>query len=255
MRDPFKIDGQTCISFSGGRSSAYMLWRVLQANDGLPHDAMVCFANTGKEDERTLQFVHECSTQWGIPIRWLEYCENAAGFAHVDFNSASRNGEPFEALIKKKKYLPNAVARFCTSELKIKPIESYVRQSWGEFDMMVGIRADEPRRIAKMAHLHKPLAIAGTSKRDVLGFWKKQPFDLMADESNCDLCFLKGLPQIMSSIRKRPERAVWWARQEVAIGATFAKDRPTYEQMRQNAINQQDAFGYDEEAITCFCGD
>lgn len=55
--DPFKITEPTCISFSGGRTSAYMLWRVLQSNGGLPKEAIVCFANTGKEDEATLQFV------------------------------------------------------------------------------------------------------------------------------------------------------------------------------------------------------
>ncbi len=257
MSDPFKIDGQACISFSGGRSSAYMLWRVLQAHGGqLPSDSVVAFANTGKEDPRTLDFVDECARQWKINIWWVEYADNDVGFRNVARGYASENGEPFAALIEKKKYLPNAVTRFCTSDLKIKPINAMLKHwGWGEYDMLVGIRADEPRRIAKMPHLHKPLAIAGTTKQDVLAFWKEQPFDLMAEDGNCDLCFNKGLHQIMSSIRKRPEKAVWWARQEQQRGATFAKDRPSYEEMRLNAIAQTDMLGYEEEAIACFCGD
>jgi 3'-phosphoadenosine 5'-phosphosulfate sulfotransferase (PAPS reductase)/FAD synthetase len=71
MSDPFKIDSPTCISFSGGRTSAYMLWRVLQANGGLPPDAVVTFANTGKEDEATLRFVQACSDHWEVPITWV----------------------------------------------------------------------------------------------------------------------------------------------------------------------------------------
>jgi hypothetical protein len=260
MSDPFKIDGQACISFSGGRSSAYMLWRILQAHGGkLPPDTAVCFANTGKEDPRTLDFVNACHWKWGVNIHWLEFDDNFAqggdGVKVVDYHSASREGEPYDALTSKKKYLPNAVTRFCTSELKIRPIETFLKRTWGEFDMIVGIRADEPARIAKMPHLHKPLAIAGVIKRDVRTFWSAQPFDLQAEDGNCDLCFLKGLPEIMSAIRKTPGKAVWWAKQETKIGARFAKDRPTYEQMRLNAIAQQDAFGYDEETIACFCGD
>jgi len=256
MSDPFKIDGPTCISFSGGRSSAYMLWRTLQSNDGLPSGSVVCFANTGKEDPRTLDFVDECAHRWGVNIWWVEYENSDLGFRNVQRGYASENGEPFAALIQKKKYLPNAVTRFCTSDLKIKPISAMLKHwGWGEHDMMVGIRADEPRRIAKMPHLHKPLAMANVNKQDVLAFWKTQPFDLKAEDGNCDLCFNKGVHELMSTIRKKPEKAVWWARQEQFIGATFAKDRPTYEQMRQNAINQLDMLGYEDEAIACFCGD
>ena len=73
MSDPFKITEPTVISFSGGRTSAYMLWRVLQSNNGLPDEAIVCFANTGKEEEATLKFVNDCSVNWNVPIHWLEY--------------------------------------------------------------------------------------------------------------------------------------------------------------------------------------
>ncbi|WP_308319262.1 hypothetical protein [Serratia marcescens] len=113
MRDPFKIEQPTCISFSGGRTSAYMLWRVLQANGGLPADAVVCFANTGKEVEATLRFVRDCAEHWQVPIHWLEYRPIEPGFVVVDFDTASRAGEPFEMLVRKRQYLPNPVARGC----------------------------------------------------------------------------------------------------------------------------------------------
>ncbi len=82
----------------------------------LPEDAIVCFANTGKEDEATLKFVNDCSINWNVPITWIE----------VTYETASRNGEPFEAVIEKKNYLPNPVTRFCTIEMKIRPIANYL---------------------------------------------------------------------------------------------------------------------------------
>jgi hypothetical protein len=258
MADPFKIDGPTCISVSGGRTSMYMLWRVIQAHGGkLPADACPVFANTGKEDSGTLDFVQRCADEWKVWIRWVEYRDSPLGF-HETFHrdTASELGEPFEALIRKRKYLPNAVTRFCTSDLKIKPITAFLRHhGWGDFDMMVGIRADEPRRVAKMRHLHLPLAIAGVTKQDVLAFWANQPFDLKTEAGNCDLCFNKGMSELMSLIRRKPERAIWWAKQEEAIGARFAKDRPTYAQMKAYAESQQEMFSDNEEAIACFCGD
>lgn len=135
MNNPFKIDNPTCISFSGGRTSAYMLWRILEANGGLPNDAKVIFANTGKECEETLEFIKNCSLNWDVPITWLEYQDTESKFELVDFDSASRNGEPFEALILKRQYLPNVVARFCTVELKVRTMHRYLKSiGWTEWD-------------------------------------------------------------------------------------------------------------------------
>jgi len=265
MRDPFLIDSPTCISFSGGRTSAYMLWRVLQSNGGLPQEAIVCFANTGKEDESTLAFVRDCGVRWDVDIVWLEFQAHSPKFRLVDFESAARNGEPFEALIEYKKYLPNPVARFCTEELKAKAISRYLESvGVADAEMMVGVRADEPRRLPKLRarNLLVPLADAGVTQVDVQAFWKAQEFDLglvfrdgITSLGNCDLCFLKGPNQIMSLIRDKPERAVWWAEQEGKINATFRSDRPSYGSMLQFSKEQTDMFAGMDESIPCFCGD
>ncbi len=279
--DPFKINGPTCISFSGGRTSAYMLWRVLQAHGGtLPAECVVCFANTGKEEEATLRFVRDCGERWGVPITWVEYRADAPGYAVVDFETASRNGEPFEALIRKRSYLPNPAARFCTVELKILRAVDLMRNlGLHDHDNLVGMRADEPDRVAKIranpsggtagVDRHAPLAADGVGKWDVLRFWAAQPFDLAlpvvngkAMHGNCDLCFLKPPAQRLSLIREKPTRAVWWIAQEASIqsskikdGARFTKDGPSYAQMLAYAGDQDEMFDTEEEAIACFCGD
>jgi 3'-phosphoadenosine 5'-phosphosulfate sulfotransferase (PAPS reductase)/FAD synthetase len=260
MKDYFKINGPTCISFSGGRTSAYMLWRVLQSNGGLPNDAIVCFANTGKEDEETLRFVDRCSKEWGVPIVWLEYRPDK--YITVDFESASRNGEPFDYLTTKKSYLPNAVARFCTEELKVKPIKAFSQMD--DDQTMVGVRADEPRRIFKMRTrgMMIPLADSGVTQLTVQSFWKSNSFDLelefqqgVTSLGNCDLCFMKGASQILSVIQAKPDRAVWWANQEKKIGATFRSDRPSYANMLKFTQEQRDLFADGNDGIACFCGD
>ena len=290
MRDPFKIDSPTCISFSGGRTSAYMLWRVLQSNGGLPSDAVVCFANTGKEDEATLRFVQACSERWGVRITWVEYQQDAPNYRVVDFNTASRQGEPFEAIIRKRNYLPNPVTRFCTSELKIRTMHKWLRANWEslgwdaldlEWNQMIGIRADEMRRVSKIrARGHStettketmlmPLADAGVTVQDVAAFWAAQPFQLELPTyngrtlaGNCDLCFLKPAQQVQTLIAERPERAVFWVRMEALAlalasrpdGAVFRKDRPNYAAMLKFSQEQRDMFDPNEEGIACFCGD
>jgi 3'-phosphoadenosine 5'-phosphosulfate sulfotransferase (PAPS reductase)/FAD synthetase len=284
MLNPYEITEPTCISFSGGRTSAYMLKKVLEAGGGqLPNQAIVCFANTGKEEEATLKFVNDCSVNWGVKIHWIEYQDHELPenrYKEVTYETAARNGEPFEAIIRKRQYLPNPVTRFCTSELKIRTMACFLKHS-GLFDdctkselenaSWIGLRFDEGRRAAKITDKRRiPLFTAKVSVQDIGKFWENQPFNLELPTykgrtlaGNCDLCFLKPANQVATLIAEKPERAVWWVKMEALAlalaskpsGATFRKDRPNYESMVKFAADQKTIFDPDEEGIACFCGD
>ncbi len=206
-----------------------------------------------------------------MPITWLEFTPEPPYYKIVDFDTAARNGEPFESLIRKRSYLPNQLTRFCTTELKIKCIHRHMLDAGlTEWDQFVGIRADEPRRIAKMrvsSTTHEtmcmPLAEAGVTTGEVLAFWKAQDFDLQLPTyngrtfgGNCDLCFLKGKHELVRLIAEKPSRATWWIKQEERIDARFKKMEPHgYADLLKAAgdvsYNPLDL----EDAIECFCGD
>lgn len=218
MSNPFHIKEDAIISFSGGRTSAYMLYRVIEAHGGtLPGNISVVFANTGKEMPQTLDFVQECSEQWGVDIVWLERetskyegDDPRRKYQYktvvVDYETASRDGEPFAALIRARSYLPNPVARFCTADLKIRAINDWAKERYTDNPIqLVGIRYDEPRRVAKMGgsseghEVALPLNEAKITVDHISNFWKQSSFDLKlpnnngtTDLGNCDLCFLKG---------------------------------------------------------------
>lgn len=229
---PYFIEGPALISFSGGRTSAFMLHEILQAYGGaLPEDVVVAFANTGKEREETLRFVQDCGLLWGVPIHWVER-RLGGGVRRVDYGSASRHGEPFAALIREKQALPNWQARWCTSGLKVAPMHQLMAGlGFFKFQEAVGLRADEPWRVAKMLGRNldegrfcvAPLARAGVTKTAVLQWWSEQPFDLQleAGEGNCDFCFMKGRGLRRALVRRAKTSPAWWSAQEIERGRTF----------------------------------
>lgn len=279
--NPFLIKGPAVISFSGGRTSGLMLYRILEAHGGkLPDDVKVVFCNTGKEREETLEFVERCSQRWDVPIVWLEYhrTDDKHSFAIVDFAMASRNGEPFEAVILAKQCVPNVMVRLCTAEMKLRTNTRFLRSlGWTEWDNAIGIRHDEPRRVAKILGRKEikaetpilPLNDAKVTLADVTEFWGGHSFDLnlRSDEGNCDLCFLKGPKKIRRLISERPSSADWWARMETLIPsekygtAKFRNDRAPYAVMKQRAVEQPALFSLevndeqDELDIACHCTD
>lgn len=273
---PYRIEGPALISFSGGRTSAYMLHEILRAYDGqLPSDVKVTFANTGKEREETLRFVHECGSRWGVHIHWLEWRDRRAGpevpFEETGFNSASRSGEPFAALIAKKGYLPNAVTRFCTLELKVRVMRDFAKSiGWRNWVNVVGLRYDEGHRVLKAIDRNAagkdpwrtvmPLSKARVTVRDVGAFWAAQPFDLGLKpyEGNCDLCFLKARAKLTAIMREQPGCSDWWSTQEQSRTATFVTEYRYADLAREVAAQPHmfDELDDDEHDAECglWCG-
>lgn len=260
-------EGNVVISFSGGRTSGYMLHQIAEANGGIPDRCVVCFQNTGREMPETLDFIQECSDRWGIPIVWLEWVRDKPKFQIVNHNSAARNGEPFEALIWQKKHLPNIRMRFCTQELKVLTAKRYLRSiGWDRWTNTVGIRADEGNRLGKPDKdrwtTWHPLADAGVVKRDVSDFWEAQSFDLRLPNvngscwlGNCDGCFLKSEATLAHLARQFPERHGWWQDMEDLVSDwTLGPGRFRFEYSRRELkymVENQGDWIFDTEGALC----
>ncbi len=278
MTDPFLIPPPFSVSFSGGRTSAYMLWRILRAYGGrLPEGAFVTFANTGMEREETLAFVAACQVAWDVSIRWLEYVPVMGGsrvaFREVAFATAARKGEPFEAMMDHERYVPNQRTRICTKNLKVLTMHAFLRAQGldlREVTQVIGFRADEPDRVAKSKddkdnddHLLRfPLHAVGDTVDDVMGFWAQQPFDLALEphEGNCTLCFLKGNAVRIRILQKRPDLAEWWIEQQRKRGHSFTKKgRKTYSDLLAIALKDRVTLPVvqpgDEPSLPCGCHD
>ena len=278
MSNPYLLELPAVVSFSGGRTSGYMLRKILDAHDGQPEGLEVCFQNTGLEHPATYEFVREVAERWGVRITWLQYYVNVEGdhdFHEVNFDSASRNGEPFTALIEKKGYLPTPVARICTTNLKMRTLDRYLKTLTTHQDgytNAVGLRYDEPRRALRIKadngreDVVVPLYQAKATEADVLAFWKEQDFDLdlpltgnMA--GNCVGCFLKGREKLEHLTVEMPEHFTWWLNAEASmVGRAskpfFRQDRPGYAAMLETARTQGQLFPIDgEDTVPCLCTD
>ena len=166
------------INFSGGRTSAYMTKRLIDEGG----EYLVTFQNTGKEMPQTLDFINECDKRWGLNIVWLEY-RFGNNFEVVTYETASRDGRPFDEMIAHNKCLPNTMMRFCTKEMKINTLKRYCKSiGVNEWNHFVGIRYDEPRRWGKISSLPEymtvehPLVKWKVIKADVLSWWEQQSF-------------------------------------------------------------------------------
>lgn len=273
----YVMHSPSVISVSGGRTSGFMLAKIVAAHHGtLPHDVIPVFCNTGLEHPNTYAFLEQLSEHIA-PIRWLEYDvrDGHPTFREVDACSAARNGEPFEKLIDHKKLLPNPVARLCTSNLKIRTVYRFCKSlGWADWDNAIGLRADEPHRVHRLKSDRVaetpifPMYHAGHDLGDVESFWAKQDFDLQLPGGNntfgnCVGCFLKSRSKLELIAQTNPEHLDWWARAEQRVKtkdgrpARFRVDRASYQEMLTQITVQGRLFDdrIDEDILPCHCTD
>ena len=203
------------VSFSGGETSAYLA-KWLIDNKSENYDMVFVFANTGDEEEETLKFVDLCASKWNIDIVWVEavvHHGERVGSTHkvVDFNTASRNREPFKEVIKKYG-IPNQNFLHCNREMKLNPIKSYMKSiGWKKYKTAIGIRVDEFDRVnknrVKQRLIYPLVSDKPTTKQEVSHWWSTQDFrlKLRSYNTNCRTCWKKSDKVLAQTYRDNPK--------------------------------------------------
>jgi len=201
------------ISFSGGRTSAYMAKRLL--DDPIAENQYFVFMNTGAEDERTLEFINKCDKEWGLNLIWIEALVNPekgkrTNYKVVDFESASRECEPFYDVIKKYG-IPNSSYPHCNRELKLQPFNAWLADTCPDAHRAIGIRLDEIDRMAanmdEMKIIYPLISKWPTMKGEILAWWEKQSFNLDIPEhyGNCVTCWKKSDRKLLTLAKNEPK--------------------------------------------------
>lgn len=203
------------ISFSGGETSGFMAQWILNHKKD-EYEIICVFANTGQENEETLEFIEKCDKAFNMNLVWVEAVINpkmGEGVRHriVDYNSASRDGQPFEDAIKKMG-IPNQSAPYCTRDLKLAPIKSYLKSiGWKDYYTAIGIRQDEVDRINsnyKEKKIYYPLVSEMPMTKPKINFWWNQQkfrLNLKGYQGNCKWCWKKSTNKLLTICVENPE--------------------------------------------------
>lgn len=285
---------KTINSISGGKTSSYMAYNH-------PADynlfSLVCLKDikTKIADNNLIKIVNDKFEKSGF-IKYGEFIGTAEDLKTIkiilDLEQLLGKeiiwvrGEYFDDIIKKKNFLPNLTARWCTPNLKITPIVEWCyanskKSECGDiqpFFMNVGIRYDEYERakIGKEREVKHKIIIGKKNGRnkwkeifyavhnyplindkifrsDIIKFWNKFNLDF-PDDSNCIGCFWKDVQQLRKNWDDNPEIMEWFSNQEKLTGHWF-KSHIQYEQIKNIGIQQDFFFGTGSGCQAGFCTD
>jgi hypothetical protein len=237
---------ETVSSLSGGKTSSYMA--VKYPTD---HNVFALIRTENKDcmfpDAKVRQIVSD-----NINAEFIGTLEDdTIVYTMLDleqFTGRKINwvtGETFEKQIERKGgYLPNNRTRFCTVEMKIKPIANWCYQNTElPIEMNIGFRANEQQRADKMKQrligsvepfkfvvdrknnrnkwetlpyrtLNFPLMNDGVYKDNVIEYWRKHSQVRFAKFNNCVGCFHQNPILLYHRSNENPVKYEWFANTE-----------------------------------------
>lgn len=267
-------------SISGGKTSAYMAYHFpadldifalvcIEAEYCRPKDKGLVKYVSDKigrdfiataESDKTLVVVRDLEQLLGREIKWVV-------------------GNTFEQVIEKRKAIPNKMWRFCTTEMKLKPIFEYCQNEIGDIvEMQVGFRYDEKERGERnKGNTHFKTIVGkqpnGNNKWDEI-YWRVLSFPLIEnmivhfdvrkwaqsvqlefpDDSNCVGCFWKPFQQLRKNWDDEPQKMRWFAEIEEKMNRQWQKEM-SYWNAKEIGLQQEFVFGTGSGCQSGFCTD
>lgn len=147
---------------------------IIKQNYGHKFEQICIFANTGMENEETLEFLDKCDREYNLNIIWLEAVVHEHGkgntYRITNFKDAYRIEQykdqlhPFHAHVKKNG-IPNATYPQCSDRLKEQVIESYKKDNGLRgVKQALGMRIDEENRATNKT-VREALSLLGVDNR------------------------------------------------------------------------------------------
>ena len=270
---------KTINSLSGGKTSSYMAYHYpadyevfslvrIEDKNCAPKDKGLIKMVQDKldaefvatvEDDKTLKVMLDLEQMLGKEIIWV-------------------TGKTFDEIIKKATILPNKLMRFCTTEMKLRPIWDWWYKNIGEkITMGIGYRYDEMERADRFTTSFKgivgkqgggirnkwqeiewregyfPLIENRITTFDVK-YWARNTDLIFPDDSNCVGCFHKDMQQLRKNFDENLEKMEWFAKKERDIRGTW-KNEMTYDQIKTIGLQMDFNFGTGSGCQAGFCTD
>lgn len=204
------------VSFSGGRTSAYLCKLMIDKFGRGTVDFI--YMDTGAEHPKTYEFIRKVNNEFGLNLVCLrgDFSQPlgiGVNYKVVDIRDLNPDLKPFVEMAGKYG-LPYIGGMFCTDRMKLTPFKKYCDDKYGKknYETWLGIRVDEPNRLREKPLIKYLADICDDEKQDILSFWKCQVFDLEIEEwlGNCVFCPKKSNLKLAAAQRDEPELYAKW---------------------------------------------